>query len=151
MVKSKFIQILVAVLMVFTASVFFSCDTTTKNHPCVIIHVSLGAATPGPLNKLYMVFHLKNDWASPWLTLSTETNTILVPPLNVGTVPLYFEIIYDFDGDGIPGGLGVDWYQGWYGKIDRLTPNLNPFLIPDVPILILNIAMDQPLVNYNTF
>lgn len=147
-VKRKMTHIFLVLMVLITASVFFSCDTSKKNHPYLIINVTLAAPeVPGPGNQLYIVFHFLPDWSTPWLTLSSETNTILVPPLNVSTLPLYFEIIYDFTGDGNPG--SGDWYHGWNGIIDRTTPvPLDAFIIPDVPLMVLNIAMDQPTVNY---
>lgn len=53
------------------------------------------------------------------------------------------EIIYDLKGNGNPYETG-NWYQGWYRKLDRATPNLTAFVVPEIPIVFLSIAMDKP-------
>ena len=128
-------------ILIFTASpIIFSCDTTSNKHPYTLINVHL---TPGvdADHKLYAVFHFLPDWASPWLVLSSDTNTILIPPLNVGTLPLYMEIIYNTNGFG-DATSSNNYYQGWYGKIDRTTEVLDAFIIPEVPIMIMNVDLD---------
>jgi hypothetical protein len=147
--KINKMKVALAVFLFVVSPIIFSCDTSTKNHPVVFINVTI-PQTVDQTQRLYIVFHFMSDWNSPWLTLSYDSKVMVIPPLNIGKVPLYFEIIYDLSGTGILNTVG-NYYQGWNGKINRAVPDLNAFIIPDVPIMILNVAMDQAGVNYNTF
>jgi hypothetical protein len=142
-VNRQIIHVVLVMMVLITASVFFSCDTTSNKHPITIINVHLTPAVDAD-HKLYAVFHFLPDWASPWLVLSSDTNTILLPPLNVGTLPLYMEIIYNTNGFG-DSTSSNNYYQGWYGKTIRSGPGaqpLDPFIIPKVPLMILNVDLD---------
>lgn len=146
-VKRTRIKFAVALFLVLASPVIFSCDTKSGSKPIIFINVTLGSGeVPSSTKKIYAVFHLANNWASPWLTLSSDTNSIVIPPLNIGDFPLFFEIIYDFTGSGIPATTG-NWYQGWYRKIDRTTPDMSVFLVPEVPIIFLNISMDKQVIS----
>jgi hypothetical protein len=136
-------KIVLAILLFTALPIIFSCDTSTKHHPYVYITVNISQVVD-QAHKLYVVFHFANNWVSPWLTLSYDTKSIVIPPLNVGKIPLYFEIIYDFVGNSPPA-TATNWYQGWYRKTDRTDPLqlLDPFVIPDVPVMLLNVDMDD--------
>jgi len=139
-VKRKIIQFVFAIIMLIMAPVIFSCDTTKNQHPYLIISVHLTPVVD-QTHKLYVVFHAAKDWSSPWLTVSSDSNTIIIPPLNVGKIPLYMEIIYNTNGGGDATSSG-NYYQGWYGKTDRTVPNLDAFIIPEIPVMILNFDLD---------
>ena len=118
-----------------------SCDTKKSEQPYLLINVKKSGVDS--THKLYAVFHVTNNWTSPWLTLNSSSNTIITPQLNVGDFPLFFEVIYDANGNGDHSSTG-DLYQGWNGKFDRSTPDMTPLIIPEIPVMILNIDLDTP-------
>ncbi len=143
MVKKNKIKIILAVFLLIVSPIIFSCDTASKNHPVVFINVNI-SQTVDQVNKLYVVFHMLPDWNSAWLTLGYDAKTIIIPPLDIGKIPLYFEIIYDVSGTGTPSTVG-NWYQGWYRKTIRTglgAQIMDAFIIPDVPIMLLDVDMD---------
>lgn len=148
MKKKKAVCIAVAVII--TAAVFTApgCDSTKAKIPQLILNVKLDEVTypVSSANKIYAVFYVANDWATPWMTLSFPMSTVITPQLNIGDYPLFFEVWYDADGDGLPT-VGVDFYQGWQGNIDRTSDTLDPLPVPDTEIMILNFDLD----NHGTF
>jgi hypothetical protein len=137
------IKFVFTIIMLITASVIFSCDTTKTQHPYLVLTVHLTPVVD-QTHKLYVVFHAAPDWSSPWLTVSSESNTIYIPPLNVGKIPLYMEIIYNTNGGGDATSSG-NYYQGWNGKTIRSGAGvqvLDAFIIPQIPVMILNFDLD---------
>lgn len=130
---------IVALLIILLAPVL-SCDTKSSQHPYIIINVNKTGVSSA--NKLYAVFYFKSDWTTKLFTLSSSSNTIITPfELNVSDYPLYFEIIYDTNGNGTPDEAG-NIYQGWSRKTDRTTDTLSPLILPEIPIMILNVDLE---------
>ncbi len=148
MIKKRAITSGLALLI--TAAVFAApgCDSTKAKIPQLILNVKLDEVTypVSSANKIYIVFYVANDWATPWMSLGFPMSSVITPQLNVGDYPLFFEVWYDADGDGLPT-PGVDFYQGWQGKIDRTSDSLNPLPVADTEIMILNFDLD----NHGTF
>ena len=118
------------------------CDSTKTYNPNFIINVTIDEATY-PVDKghrVYAVFYVNPDFDVPWMTLNSSWTQIVTPQLNIGDFPLYFEVWYDADGDGLPT-TGVDFYQGWKGKTDRLMQTLDPLPVTDTEIMMLNIDL----------
>jgi hypothetical protein len=131
-----------AVILLLLLPVVFSCDTTKKQDPYLLINVNLDPlANPvSKTNKLYAVFYVNPDWTLPWLTLNSSSNTIVTPRMTIGDFPVFFEIVYDKDGNGIDSG---DLYQGWFGKTDRTTDVLTPIVLTETDVMILNMDLDS--------
>jgi hypothetical protein len=127
--------------------VFLSCDTKETIHPYVVLNVNISAPVDAQ-HKLYVLFYLSPappwNYNKPLATLSYSEKTIIIPPLNTGQYPLFFEIIYDADGSATLTTTFTtgDWYQGWYRKIDRNADILSPIIMPSVEVMLLNVDLD---------
>jgi hypothetical protein len=135
----------VLVFIIFASVVAGSgCKSSKVYNPNFIINVTLDEVTY-PVDKdhrLYAVFYVNPDFDLPWMTLNSSWSQIITPPLNIGDYPLYFEVWYDADGDGLPT-TGVDFYQGWKGKIARTTDTIDPLPVTDTEIMMLTIDLNN--------
>ncbi|HOD16924.1 MAG TPA: hypothetical protein PLA65_09235 [Spirochaetota bacterium] len=148
MIQKK--AIIFAITVVVAAAVFATpgCDSTEAKNPQLILNVKLDEVLypVSSANRIYAVFYIANDWATPWMTLNFPMSTVITPELNIGDYPLFFEVWYDVDGDGLPT-AGVDFYQGWLGKIDRTSDTLDPLPVAETEVMMLNFDLD----NHGTF
>ena len=143
---------MLAGLFLVSMPLVFSCDTGKTKHPYIIINVNF-SGTVNSTNKLYVIFYYLPNWTSPWLILDYSSKVIMVPSMNIGTIPIYFEIVYDVDGNGVDSG---DYYQGWYNVTNPLDPvvppaplaqgNLAPLVLLNTDMVMINFDLDR----YNT-
>ncbi len=136
-------------LIILSLPLVFSCDTAQDKNPFIVINVNY-SGTVDSANKLYAIFYTQADWTGPFLTVESSLKQIIVPPLNIGQTPIYFEVIYDVDGNGIDSG---DHYQGWENMTnpsDSVVPaapltrgNLTQMILPDSDLVMLNFDLDK--------
>jgi len=133
---------LLIIATIISASFFLSCKDTSEDEPCLIIHVNL-TDTIDETHKVYAIFHANflPPWAEPWFILGSSSNIIMTPRLSLKSFPLFLEIAYDANGSG--GIDSGDFYQGWNGKTDRTTENLDVVVLPKTEIMILYIDLDN--------
>jgi hypothetical protein len=141
-VKRNMSRIILITLFLISLPLIFSCDTVNKD-PYIIINVDFTppfAPTVDDAHKLYAKFYTSSDWTSPFLEVNSSTQQILVPRLSIGSIPIYFEVVYDTNGDGVIG--SGDHYMGW----DRVTNRSNPLtavVLPNTDTMILDIALNN--------
>ncbi len=151
--KRQIIRRISTILLFISIPLVFSCDTEKDEAPpLILLNVTLAAPeVPDNAHKLYAVFYPASIWAAatPLFIVSSDTNTIVIPPIDIWDTTFYFEIIFDQTGSGTPVASG-NWYQGWYGKINRGADILDVFIVPKVPMMSINITMDTLGTNYQT-
>ena len=144
MLNKKNIIIGLSILLGAAITVVSGCDSTVTHHPEFIINVDIDEVTYPIDNakKLYATFYLNANFTSPWLTVYSTRKQILTPELNIGNYPLYFEVWYDADGSGTL--TTGDSYKGWNGKTNRSSDTLDPLLVSDTELMLLNLDFSSP-------
>lgn len=146
MLKRHITRATVLVLLIIAISAVFSCDTTHTMDPYVFIDVYLDpvAHPVGDLptdGKLIIYMYVDSTWTAYYLTATYSTNLIYLPPLHTGQYPLYFELVYDANSNGIPD--AGEWYLGWHDKTNRAPGNLlDPLIRPDMEFMYVSINME---------
>lgn len=147
--KRNIIKLVSIFLVIVTLMLAVGCDTTEKKHPYIIINVNLSSTLPvSNAKKLFLVLYYSPNWVIPWMVLESPGKVFFIPRLNIGTTPLYLEVIYDFTGDGIIN--SGDYFQGWYNKSNVAGPpapltqgNLTPIILPNTEMVMLTIDLDN--------
>ncbi len=134
--KRTYIRSISIALMIMGLSLLSSCDSAEKKHPYLVININY-SGTVDSANKLYILFYIMPNWSGLYYMTSSTEKRIVIPRLNIGTTPLYFEIVHDTNGDGVGSG---DLYQGWNGVTD-MTALLTPLVLPT--------TLDMVMINFN--
>ncbi len=135
------IKSIILASLLFASPLVINCDTVIKKDPYMIITVGFTppfAPALSDTNKLFAIFYVDAFRLTPWMTLTSTTNQFIVPRLNIGSTPIYFEVVYDADGNGVDSG---DNYKGWY-NVDSSTA-LTPLVLPETDMVMLTIALDN--------
>jgi len=136
--KRNLLQKLVLAAFLAAAPMVPGCDTEPDKDPYIIINVNY-SGTVDATNRLYVIFYALPNWTKPWMTLPYSGTQIVIPRLNIGTTPLYFEIVHDINGDGVGSG---DLYQGWSG-VTSMADVLTPLVLPKTEMMVLNVDLDN--------
>ena len=137
MEPNRFQKLVVIAILVLLPTIF-SCDVEKSKYPFVVINVNY-SGTVDSVNKLYLIIYAMPNWTSPWLIMSYSSKEVVLPRLNIGTTPLYFEIVHDLDGNGVDSG---DVFQGWTGITNMANP-LTPLVLPKIDMVLLNFDLDN--------
>jgi len=132
------LQKLVVAALLAAVPIVISCDTEPDKDPYIVINVNY-SGTVNATNKLYIIFYVLPNWTQPWMILPYSSTQIVIPRLNIGTTPLYFEIVHDINGDGVGSG---DLYQGWDG-VTSMAAVLTPLILPETEMVMLNFNLDN--------
>lgn len=124
-------------LIIMAVSLVSSCDTSKKKHPYLVITINY-SGTVDSTNKLFILFYIMPNWSGFYYMTSSTEKRFIIPRMNIGTTPLYFEIVHDINGDGIVG--SGDLYQGWSG-VTSMSALLTPLVLPT--------TLDAVMINFD--